>query len=97
MTDMIEDYRYLFALHLQDISKRYGVLYYDVLRGKMPDSVQEVYAEGLARVFEYMKLCHGLEMEDVMAVHETVIETALVEFVMLTLHSATVDKPQPLH
>lgn len=97
MTDMIEDYRYLFALHLQDISKRFGLLYYDVLKGNMPDKVQEEYDEGLARVFEYMKLCHGLDAEDVMAVHETVIETALVEFVLLTLHKATVDKPQALH
>lgn len=97
MTDMIDDYRYLFALHLQDISKRFGLLYYDVLKGNMPDKVQEEYDEGLAKVFEYMKLCHGLEAEDVMAVHETVIETALVEFVLHTLHKATVEKQQVLH
>ncbi|TWH46055.1 hypothetical protein [Sporomusa sp. KB1] len=97
MTDMIEDYKYLFALHLEDISKRYGLLYYDVLRGKMPAEVQEVYAEGLARVFEYMNLRHGLEMEEVMAVHETIIETVLVEFVIAALHNATVDNPQVLH
>ncbi|CQR72994.1 hypothetical protein SOV_47790 [Sporomusa ovata DSM 2662] len=97
MTDMIEDYKYLFALHLEDISKRYGLLYYDVLRGKMPAEVQEVYAEGLARVFEYMNLRHGLEMEEVMAVHETIIETVLVEFVIAALHNATLDNPQVLH
>lgn len=97
MTDMIEDYRYLFALHLQDISKRYGILYYDVLRGNIPDKVQAIYNEGLAKVFEYMKLCHGLETEDVMAVHETVIETALAEFIMRAVHNAAVDKPQALH
>jgi len=97
MMDMIEDYKYLFVLHLEDISKRYGLLYYDVLRGKMPAEVQEVYAEGLARVFEYMNLRHGLEMEEVMAVHETIIETVLVEFVIAALHNATVDNPQVLH
>ena len=97
MMDMIEDYKYLFVLHLEDISKRYGLLYYDVLRGKMPAEVQEVYAEGLARVFEYMNLRHGLEMEEVMAVHETIVETVLVEFVIAALHNATVDNPQVLH
>lgn len=97
MMDMIEDYKYLFALHLEDISKRYGLLYYDVLRGKMPAEVQEVYAEGLARVFEYMNLRHGLEMEEVMAVHETIIETVLVEFVIAALHNDTLDNPQVLH
>ena len=97
MMDMIEDYKYLFALHLEDISKRYGLLYYDVLRGKMPAEVQEVYAEGLARVFEYMNLRHGLEMEDVVAVHETIIETVLSEFVIVALHNATADNSQMLH
>lgn len=97
MMDMIEDYKYLFALHLQDISKRYGLLYYDVLRGKIPTEVQQVYAEGLARVFEYMNLRHGLEMEEVMAVHETIIETVLVEFVIAALHNAAPDNAQMLH
>lgn len=97
MTDLIEDYKYLFALHLQDISKRYGLLYYDVLRGKMPDEVQEEYATGLGRVFAYMNLRHGLENDEVMAVHETVVETVLVEFVIETLHNATLDKPRALH
>ena len=93
MLDMIEDYKYLFALHLQDISKRYGLLYYDVLRGKMPDEVQEVYAAGLAQVFEYMNLRHGLEMEEVMAVHETIIESVLAEFIIAALHNVVSDNP----
>lgn len=97
MTDMIEDYKYLFALHLQDISKRYGLLYYDVLRGKMPAEVQEVYAAGLSRVFQYMNLRHGLDMEEVMAVHETIMETVLVEFVIAALHSAAAEDPEMLH
>ncbi|HWR44824.1 hypothetical protein [Sporomusa sp.] len=97
MTDPIEDYKYLLALHLRDISKRYGILYYDVLRGKMPEEVQGVYAEGLARVFDYMSIRHGLEMSDIMAVHETVMETALTEFVAVALHNSVVDNPQALH
>ncbi|SDD56100.1 hypothetical protein [Sporomusa acidovorans] len=96
MMDMIDDYRYLLALHLQDISKRYGVLYYDVLRGKLPAEAQEVYSEGLAQVFEYMNLRHGLEMEDIMAVHETVMETVLAGFVGEALH-ITADQSQLLH
>lgn len=97
MADLIGDYRYLLALHLQDISKRYGLLYYDVLRGNMPPEVQKVYSEGLSRVFEYMNLRHGLEMSDIMAVHETVVETALTEFVVAALHNYTQSSPQWLH
>lgn len=97
MTDPIEDYRYLLALHLRDISKRYGVLYYDVLRGKMPDEAQEVYAEGLARVFDYMNIRHGLELADVMVVHETVMEIALAEFIAEALQNSVVDNPKALH
>ncbi|MDF2570933.1 MAG: hypothetical protein K0R55_2537 [Sporomusa sp.] len=97
MTDPIEDYRYLLALHLRDISKRYGVLYYDVLRGKIPDEAQEIYAEGLARVFDYMNIRHGLELADVMAVHDTVMEIALTEFVAVALQNSVVDNPKALH
>ncbi|QDR82839.1 hypothetical protein [Sporomusa termitida] len=97
MIDLIEDYKYLLALHLQDISKRYGILYYDVLRGKMPEEVQGVYAESLARVFEYMSVRHGLDMNDIMAVHETVMETALTEFIAVALHNPMLDNPQALH
>jgi hypothetical protein len=95
--DPIEDYKYLLALHLRDISKRYGLLYYDVLRGKMPTEVQNVYAEGLSRVFEYMNLRHGLEMNDVMAVHETIMEIVLTEFVAAALHSDDQDNSRTLH
>lgn len=96
-TDPIEDYRYLLALHLQDISKRYGILYYDILRGKMPDEVQILYAEGLARVFEYMNIRYGLDMAEIMAVHETVLEIVLTEFVIVALNNSVLDNPQALH
>ncbi len=95
--DPIEDYKYLLALHLRDISKRYGLLYYDVLRGKMPAEVQSVYAEGLSRVFEYMNLRHGLELSDVMAVHETIMEIVLTEFVVAALTSDDQDNSRTLH
>lgn len=95
--DPIEDYKYLLALHLRDISKRYGLLYYDVLRGKMPAEVQSVYAEGLSRVFEYMNLRHGLELSDVMAVHETIMEIVLTEFVAAALTSDDQDNSRTLH
>ena len=95
--DLIEDYKYLLAVHLRDISKRYGVLYYDVLRGKVPDEVQAVYAEGLARVFEYMTLRHGLELTDTMAIHETIIEIVLTEFIDKSLNMTTLDNTQLLH
>ena len=95
--DPIEDYKYLLALHLRDISKRYGLLYYDVLRGKMPAEVQNIYAEGLTRVFEYMNLKHGLEMNDVMAVHETIMEIVLTEFVASVLNSDDQDNSRILH
>lgn len=95
--DPIEDYKYLLALHLRDISKRYGLLYYDVLRGKMPAEVQEVYAEGLARVFEYMNLRHGMESEDTMAVHETIMEIVLAEFIERALIINGLNNCQALH
>ncbi|WP_434131400.1 hypothetical protein KIAC18_002797 [Sporomusa sphaeroides] len=95
--DLIEDYKYLLAVHLRDISKRYGVLYYDVLRGKVPAEVQEVYAEGLARVFEYMTLRHGLDLTDTMAIHETIIEIVLTEFIDKSLNTTTLDNTQLLH
>ncbi|WP_371374127.1 hypothetical protein [Sporomusa aerivorans] len=95
--DPIEDYKYLLALHMRDISKRFGLLYYDVLRGKMPAEVQSVYAEGLSRVFEYMNLRHGLEMTDVMAVHETIMEIVLAEFVAAALSNEDADSSHILH
>lgn len=95
--DLFEDYKYLLALHLRDISKRYGVLYFDVLRGKVPAEVQEVYAEGLARVFEYMTLRHGLDLTDTMAIHETIIEIVLTEFIDKALSAPTIDNAQLLH
>lgn len=97
IVDPIEDYKYLLALHLRDISKRYGLLYYDVLRGKMPTEVQEIYTEGLARVFEYMNLRHGLELEDAMAVHETIMEILFAEFIERALITNGSDNHQALH
>lgn len=95
--NLIEEYKYLFALHLRDVSKRYGVLYYDVLKGKMPAEAQNIYAEGLARVFQYMNLRHGLEVADIVAVHETIIETVLAEFIVNTLDTAAQHNSQMLH
>ena len=95
--DLIEEYKYLLAMHLRDISKRYGVLYYDVLRGKVPTEVQEVYAEGLARVFEYMTLRHGLDLTDTIAIHETIIEIVLAEFIDKALSATVTDNVQLLH
>ncbi|WP_371364225.1 hypothetical protein SRRS_50320 [Sporomusa rhizae] len=93
----IEEYKYLFALHLRDVSKRYGVLYYDVLKGKIPAEAQSIYAEGLARMFQYMNLRHGLEVAEIVAVHETIIETVLAEFIVSTLDTSAPHNSQILH
>jgi|GEM_PF-1933883 len=97
MTDPIEEYKYLLALHLRDINRRYGILYYDVLRGKMPEEARGLYAEGLVRVFDYMNSRHGLDIADVMAIHETVMEITLTDFVVGSLDNSTLDNPQVLH
>ena len=95
--DYVSDYRFLLALHLKDISKRYGALYYDILKSQLSSDAQAAYTAGLNHIFEYMNKRHGLNSSDMLAIHETVIETLLTEFVMSTVEKVLGDKPELLH
>ncbi|WP_425059157.1 hypothetical protein SCACP_38240 [Sporomusa carbonis] len=95
--DPMEDYKYLLALHLRDISKRYGLLYCDIISSKIPPEAQVAYKGGLARLFEYMSARHGLENADILAVHDTVLETVFTEFITEALVNSVLDNPKALH
>ena len=48
-------------------------------------------------MFQYMNLRLGLEVAEIVAVHETIIETVLAEFIVSTLDTSAQHNSQMLH